>query len=38
MKEPEERRAMINGTIAAEGSIVSDVKIIEIHPNKVRLS
>jgi len=37
-EEPNERRAMINGTIASEGSIVEGVKVVEIHPNSVRFS
>jgi general secretion pathway protein B len=37
-EEPKERRAMINGTIATEGSLVEGVKVVEIHSNKVRFS
>jgi general secretion pathway protein B len=37
-EEPKERRAMINGTIATEGSVIEGVKVVEIHPNKVRFS
>jgi len=37
-EEPKERRAMINGTIATEGSLVEGVKVVEIHPNRVRFS
>jgi hypothetical protein len=29
---------MINGTIATEGSVIEGVKVVEIHPNKVRFS
>ena len=35
-EEPGERRAMINGRIATEGSIIEGVKIVEIHPTRVR--
>ncbi len=37
-EDHKERRAMINGTIATEGSVVEGVKVVEIHPNKVRFS
>ncbi len=37
-EEPSERRAMINGTIAAEGSTIEGVKIVEIYPAHVRFS
>ena len=37
-EEPSERRAMINGRIAAEGSIIEGVKVVEIHPARVRFS
>jgi general secretion pathway protein B len=37
-EEPKERRAMINGTIATEGSVIEGVKVVEIHPDKVRFS
>ena len=35
-EEPSERRAMINGRIATEGSIIEGVKVVEIHPTRVR--
>jgi general secretion pathway protein B len=35
-EEPAERRAMINGRIATEGSIIEGVKVVEIHPTRVR--
>ena len=35
-EEPGERRAMINGRIATEGSIIEGVKVVEIHPTRVR--
>ena len=37
-EEPEERRAMINGRIATEGSIIEGVKVVEIQPARVRFS
>ncbi len=37
-EEPGERRAMINGHIATEGSMVEGVKVVEIHPTRVRFS
>jgi hypothetical protein len=37
-EEPGERRAMINGRIATEGSIIEGVKVVEIHPTLVRFS
>lgn len=37
-EEPSERRAMINGKIATEGSIIEGVKVVEIHPARVRFS
>jgi general secretion pathway protein B len=37
-EEPSERRAMINGTIATEGSIIEGVKVVEIYPTRVRFS
>ncbi len=37
-EEPGERRAMINGRIATEGSIIEGVKVVEIHPTRVRFS
>ena len=37
-EEPGERRAMINGRIASEGSIIEGAKIVEIHPARVRFS
>ena len=37
-EEPGERRAMINGKIASEGSIIEGVKVVEIHPARVRFS
>lgn len=37
-EEPGERRAMINGQIATEGSMVEGVKVVEIHPTRVRFS
>jgi hypothetical protein len=37
-EEPSERRAMINGMIISEGSVIEGVKVLEIHPTRVRLS
>ena len=37
-EEPGERRAMISGRIATEGSIIEGVKVVEIHPTRVRFS
>jgi len=37
-EEPSERRAMINGRIATEGSIIEGVKVVEIQPARVRFS
>jgi len=37
-EEPSERRAMINGMILIEGSVIEGVKVVEIHPTRVRLS
>ena len=37
-EEPSERRAMINGKIASEGSIIEGAKVVEIHPARVRFS
>jgi general secretion pathway protein B len=37
-EEPSERRAMINGHIATEGSLVEGVKVVSIHPTRVRFS
>jgi type II secretory pathway component PulC len=37
-EEPSERRAMINGIIMREGSVIEGVKVVEIHPTRVRLS
>ena len=37
-EEPSERRAMINGIILSEGSVIEGVKVLEIHPTRVRLS
>jgi len=37
-EEPSERRAMINGMILSEGSVIEGVKVVEIHPTRVRLS
>jgi general secretion pathway protein B len=37
-EEPGERRAMINGTIATEGSLIEGAKIVEIYPTRVRFS
>jgi len=37
-EEPSERRAMINGMILSEGSVIEGVKVLEIHPTRVRLS
>jgi len=36
-EEPSERRAMINGVIMREGSVIEGVKVLEIHPTRVRL-
>jgi len=35
-EEPKERRAMINSRIATEGSTIEGVKVVEIHPTRVR--
>jgi hypothetical protein len=37
-EEPSERRAMINGMILSEGSVVEGVKVVEIHPTRVLCS
>jgi general secretion pathway protein B len=37
-EEPSERRAMINGITMKEGSVIEGVKVVEIHPTRVRLS
>ncbi|MGZ3648074.1 MAG: general secretion pathway protein GspB [Syntrophales bacterium] len=37
-EEPGERRAMINGRVATEGSMIEGVKVVEIHPTRVRFS
>ena len=37
-EEPGERRAMINGRTATEGSMIEGVKVVEIHPTRVRFS
>lgn len=37
-EEPAARRAVVNGTFAAEGSVVEGVKVVEIHPNRVAFS
>jgi hypothetical protein len=37
-EEPSERRAMINGRTATEGSMIEGVKVVEIHPTRVRFS
>jgi general secretion pathway protein B len=37
-EEPSERRAMINGKVASEGSVIEGVKVVEIHPARVRFS
>jgi general secretion pathway protein B len=37
-EEPLERRAVINGMILSEGSVIEGVKVVEIHPTRVRLS
>jgi type II secretory pathway component PulC len=37
-EEPGERRAMISGRIATEGSIIEGVKVVEILPTRVRFS
>jgi len=37
-EDPSERRAMINGIIMREGSVIEGVKVLEIHPTRVRLS
>ena len=34
-EEPLERRAMINGMILSEGSVIEGVKVVEIHPTRV---
>ena len=34
-EEPSERRAMINGIIMREGSVIEGVKVVEIHPTRV---
>jgi len=35
-EDPSKRFAMINGTISTEGSLVDEVKVVEIHPTGVR--
>lgn len=37
-EEPSERRAMINGIIMKEGSVIEGVKVVEIHPTRVVFS
>ena len=37
-EEPGERRAMINGRVVTEGSMIEGVKVVEIHPTRVRFS
>jgi hypothetical protein len=37
-EQPAQRRAVINGTFAAEGSQIEGVKIVEILPTRVRFS
>jgi hypothetical protein len=37
-EEPSRRLAVINGTIATEGSLIEGVKVVEISPTRVRLS
>jgi len=37
-EEPSKRLAVINGMIATEGSVIGEVKIVEIHPTHVLLS
>ncbi len=37
-EEPSERRAMINGRVTSEGSIIDGVKVVEIQPARVRFS
>ena len=37
-EEPSERRAMINGMILSEGSVIEGMKVLEIQPTRVRLS
>ena len=35
-EEPAKRRAVINGTFTTEGSEIEGVKVVEIHPTRVR--
>jgi general secretion pathway protein B len=37
-EEPSKRFAVINGTVATEGSVIHGVKVVEIHPTHVILS
>jgi general secretion pathway protein B len=37
-EEPSKRFAVINGTVATEGSVIHEVKVVEIHPTHVILS
>lgn len=37
-EDPLERRAVINGTVLTEGTVIEGVKVLEIHPTHVRLS
>ena len=37
-EEPSKRFAVINGTVATEGSVIYGVKVMEIHPTHVLLS
>lgn len=37
-EDPSRRFAMINDTMTHEGSVIEDVKVEEIHPNRVRFS
>jgi general secretion pathway protein B len=35
-EEPSKRRAVINGAFITEGSLIEGVKVVEIHPTKIR--
>jgi general secretion pathway protein B len=35
-EEPSRRRAVINGSFITEGSLIEGVKVVEIHPTKIR--
>ncbi len=37
-EDPSERRAVVNGTVLTEGSVIEGVKVLEIYPTYVRFS